>query len=153
MIRVLVNGALGRMGSEVVKKVCAEADLELAAVVDIKEANIALENGSTMTTQTDLVAAIQACAPDVVVDFTRPDVVMENLRKVLKLGVRAVVGTTGFKQADLDELDALAKENNTALLIAPNFALGAVVMMKLRSKVIAENSELWQLAVVQITKA
>ncbi|MBQ1182696.1 MAG: 4-hydroxy-tetrahydrodipicolinate reductase, partial [Phascolarctobacterium sp.] len=84
MIRVLVNGALGRMGSEVVKKVCAEADLKLAAVVDIKEANIALENGSTMTTQTDLVAAIQACAPDVVVDFTRPDVVMENLRKVLK---------------------------------------------------------------------
>ena len=131
MIRVLVNGALGRMGSEVVKKVCAEADLELAAVVDIKEANIALENGSTMTTQTDLVAAIQASSPDVVVDFTRPDVVMENLRKVLKLGVRAVVGTTGFKQADLDELDALAKENNTALLIAPNFALGAVVMMKL----------------------
>ena len=60
MIRVLVNGALGRMGSEVVKKVCAEADLELAAVVDIKEANIALENGSTMTTQTDLVAATQA---------------------------------------------------------------------------------------------
>lgn len=131
MIRVLVNGALGRMGSEVVKKVVSENDLELAAVVDIKEANIALENGTVMTTQTDLEAAIQACSPNVVVDFTRPDVVMDNLRKVLKLGVCAVVGTTGFKQADLDELDALAKENNTALLIAPNFALGAVVMMKL----------------------
>ena len=97
MIRVLVNGALGRMGSEVVKKVCAEADLELAAVVDIKEANIALDNGTTMATQTDLEAAIKASAPDVVVDFTRPDVVMNNLRKILKLGVRAVVGTTGFK--------------------------------------------------------
>ena len=131
MIRVLVNGALGRMGSEVVKKDCAEADLELAAVVDVKEASITLDTGAVMTTQTDLEAAIKASTPDVVVDFTRPDVVMNNLRKVLKLGVRAVVGTTGFKQPDLDELDALAKENNTALLIAPNFALGAVVMMKL----------------------
>jgi dihydrodipicolinate reductase len=57
MIRVLVNGALGRMGSEVVKKVCAEADLELAAVVDVKEASITLDTGAVMTTQTDLEAA------------------------------------------------------------------------------------------------
>ncbi len=131
MIRVLVNGALGRMGSEVCKKVWAEPDLELCNVVDIKDGSVNLGEGVVFGIDTDLEHAIKASAPDVVVDFTRPDVVMDNLRKVLKLGVRAVVGTTGFKQADLDELDALAKENNTALLIAPNFALGAVVMMKL----------------------
>ena len=130
MIKVLVNGALGRMGSEVVKKVTAETDLTVAAVVDIKPGTITVD-GNVYQVNTDLVAAIKETQPDVVVDFTRPDVVMENLRKVLGLGVRAVVGTTGFTDADLQEVDALAKENGTAVLIAPNFALGAVVMMKL----------------------
>ena len=130
MIRVLVNGALGRMGSEVCKKVWAEADLELAAVVDAKEGTVTLGD-SVFGIDTDLEHAIEASKPDVVVDFTRPDVVMNNLRKVLALGVHAVVGTTGFSDADLKEVDELARKNNTSLLIAPNFALGAVVMMKL----------------------
>lgn len=130
MIRVLVNGALGRMGSEVVKKVAAEQDLELAALVDIKTAAVTVD-GNTYNVETDLEKAIDSSRPDVVVDFTRPDVVMNNLRKVLGKGVRAVVGTTGFSEQDLQELDQLALHNNTALLIAPNFALGAVVMMKL----------------------
>ena len=132
MIRVLVNGALGRMGGEVCKKVFAEPDLELVGAVDIKEGTIALGEGVPVST--DLVAAIEATKPQVVVDFTRPDVVMDNLRKMLPLGVHAVVGTTGFKDADLQEVDALARANNTSLLIAPNFALGAVVMMKLACK-------------------
>lgn len=130
MIRVLVNGALGRMGSEVVKKVAAEQDLELAALVDIKTAAVTVD-GNTYNVETDLEKAIDSSRPDVVVDFTRPDVVVNNLRKVLGKGVRAVVGTTGFSEQDLQELDQLALHNNTALLIAPNFALGAVVMMKL----------------------
>lgn len=130
MIRVLVNGALGRMGGEVVKKVCAEQDLEIAAVVDIKAGKIVVED-QVFEVALDLEEAIKETKPDVVVDFTRPDVVMDNLRKVLKAGVHAVVGTTGFSKEDLKELDLLAHENNTALLIAPNFALGAVVMMKL----------------------
>lgn len=130
MIRVLVNGALGRMGSEVCKKVWSEADLELAAVVDAKEGTVTLGD-TVFGIETDLEHAIEASKPDVVVDFTRPDVVMNNLRKVLALGVHAVVGTTGFSYADLKEVDELARKNNTSLLIAPNFALGAVVMMKL----------------------
>lgn len=129
MVRVLVNGALGRMGSEVCKKVYSETDLELVGAVDIKEGVIALGEGVKVTT--DLVAAINEIKPDVVVDFTRPDVVMGNLRKMLPLGVHVVVGTTGFSDADLKEVDELAKAHNTSLLIAPNFALGAVVMMKL----------------------
>lgn len=129
MIKVLVNGALGRMGSEVCKKVYAEADLELVAAVDIKEGVVPLGEG--IPVGTDLVAAIKAAQPDVVVDFTRPNVVMGNLRTMLPLGVHAVVGTTGFTDENLRELDELARANNTSLLIAPNFALGAVVMMKL----------------------
>lgn len=130
MIKVLVNGALGRMGSEVCKKVVAEADLELAGVVDIKAGTVANGEGC-LTVMTDLKEALAVCKPDVVVDFTRPDAVMNNLRTILPTGARAVVGTTGFSHADLAEVDALAKKHSTALLVAPNFALGAVVMMKL----------------------
>ena len=67
MIRVLVNGALGRMGSEVCKKVYSEADLELVGAVDIKEGTVQLGDGVKVTT--DLVAAIEAAKPDVVVDL------------------------------------------------------------------------------------
>ena len=99
MIRVLVNGALGRMSSEVCKKVYSEADLELVGAVDIKEGLVALGDGVKVTT--DLLAAINETKPDVVVDFTRPDVVMGSLRKMLPLGVHVVVGTTGFSNDDL----------------------------------------------------
>ena len=117
MIKVLVNGALGRMGSEVVKTVLEQEDMELVAAVDAFGADkmIPVKNGNQMA----------------VVDFTRPDVVMASLRTVLSAGVRAVVGTTGFSEADLAELDELAKANNTGILIAPNFALGAILMIKL----------------------
>lgn len=131
MIRVLVNGALGRMGGEVCKKVWAEPDLDLVDVVDIKDGQVALDGGVVFGINTDLVKAIENVRPDVVVDFTRPNVVMDNLRKMLPLGVHAVVGTTGFSDTDLQEVDQLARAHNTAVLIAPNFALGAVVMMKL----------------------
>ena len=87
--------------------------------------------GDGVKVTTDLLAAINETKPDVVVDFTRPDVVMGSLRKMLPLGVHVVVGTTGFSNDDLKEVDELAKAHNTGLLIAPNFALGAVVMMKL----------------------
>ena len=74
---------------------------------------------------------LPAPVPDVVVDFTRPDVVMDNLRKIISMGVNAVVGTTGFTKENLEEIDKLASEKGVGVLIAPNFALGAVVMIKL----------------------
>lgn len=131
MIKVLVAGALGRMGTEVCKKVCSEEGLELVGGVDMRATTITPAEGVSVEVSTDLEAAVTALEPDVIVDFTRPNVVMGNLRKVLPLGVHCVVGTTGFKAEDLQEVDALAKAHNTGILIAPNFALGAVVMMKL----------------------
>lgn len=133
MIKVLVNGALGRMGSEVVKTVLEQEEMELVAAVDAFGADkmIPVKNGNQMAVATDLKAKLMVVKPDVVVDFTRPDVVMASLRTVLSAGVRAVVGTTGFSEADLAELDELAKANNTGILIAPNFALGAILMIKL----------------------
>lgn len=78
MIKVLVNGALGRMGSEVVKTVLEQEDMELVAAVDAFGADkmILVKNGNQMAVATDLKAKLMVVKPDVVVDFTRPDVVM-----------------------------------------------------------------------------
>lgn len=129
MIRILVNGALGRMGSEVVRTVLKQNDMELVSAVDImaKDKNV---DGTNLSFDTDLQDALTRVKPDIVIDFTRPDVVMDNLRIILQAGVYAVVGTTGFSKADLTELEELAKSNDTGILVAPNFALGAILMMK-----------------------
>lgn len=127
--RILVNGALGRMGSEVVRTVLKQSDMKLVAAVDIMAKDKTVE-GTDLIFDTDLDSALRNTKPDIVVDFTRPDVVMKNLRTILNAGVCAVVGTTGFSQSDMAELDDLAKKNNSGILIAPNFALGAILMMK-----------------------
>ncbi|XOQ52754.1 MAG: 4-hydroxy-tetrahydrodipicolinate reductase [Succiniclasticum sp.] len=133
MIRVLVNGALGRMGSEVVKAVFHAEDMTLVGGVDPSGAGrkLLLPDGTEGALFTDLTKALAETRPDVVVDFTRPAVVMDSLRIILGKGVRAVVGTTGFTDERLAEVKSLAEANHTAALIAPNFSLGAVVMIKL----------------------
>lgn len=129
MLKILVNGALGKMGSEVVKAVNSAEDLQLVAVVDPKLDGV--PQPEDVLAGTDLAAVIAQTSPDVVVDFTRPDIVMENLRTILRSGAHAVVGTTGFSAENLQELRSLAEKYHTSLLIAPNFALGAILMMKM----------------------
>ncbi|MCQ2363728.1 MAG: 4-hydroxy-tetrahydrodipicolinate reductase [Acidaminococcaceae bacterium] len=128
-MKIVVNGALGRMGSQVVQQVLQEKDMELAGVVDVAQGQ-----AGGLTVSNDLLQTIGQTAPDVVVDFTKPAVVMDTLRRILPSKVRVVVGTTGFSEQDLAEVDRLARENGTAVMIAPNFALGAVVMMKLAAE-------------------
>ncbi|MDT7544051.1 MAG: 4-hydroxy-tetrahydrodipicolinate reductase [Actinomycetota bacterium] len=112
MTRVAVLGAAGRMGSEVVRAVEAADDLELAGAYDVGDA---IELGDV----------------DVAVDFTHPDAVMTNLRACIDAGVHAVVGTTGFDEARLDELRGwLADAPSVGVLVAPNFGVAAVLMMQ-----------------------
>ena len=135
MSKVLVNGALGRMGSEVVRAVNNAADLELVGGVDVHGAGKTVPGKQdALPVYTDLAEALAATKPDVVVDFTRPDAVMGGLRLILQAGIHAVVGTTGFTPERLAEVKQLAEAHHTAALIAPNFALGAVVMMKLAAE-------------------
>ncbi len=131
-MKILVNGALGKMGSIVVATVLKQKDMELTGVVNPHGAGKTA--GGLDVTET-LASAFAKVKPDIVVDFTRPDVVMDNLRETLAAGVNAVVGTTGFSQEDLKELDELAKQKKVGILVAPNFAMGAVLMMKLASEV------------------
>ncbi len=114
-VRVGVLGARGRMGAEVCRAVDGAADMELVAQVDVGDA----------------LQDIADVGASVVVDFTHPDVVMDNLRFCVDNGIRAVVGTSGFGPDRLETLASwLAPHPSTGVLIAPNFALGAVLSMK-----------------------
>ncbi|GAB2807561.1 4-hydroxy-tetrahydrodipicolinate reductase [Actinocorallia aurea] len=117
MIKVGVLGGRGRMGAEVVKAVEGAADMELVAVVD----------------QGDSLDALQGA--EVVVDFTHPGVVMGNLEYLIGHGIHAVVGTSGFEPERVEQIRRWQSENagqtqpGAKVLIAPNFGVGAVLMM------------------------
>lgn len=131
MIRVLVCGAGGRMGNEVVRAVTAADGMEIVAAVDPGASGHRIETGPghVVECREGLIAAIAESRPDVMVDFTHPTVVEGNLRVALPLGLDCVVGTTGLSEEKLAELAELAPEG-TALFFAPNFAIGAVLMMQ-----------------------
>jgi 4-hydroxy-tetrahydrodipicolinate reductase len=114
-MRVGVLGAKGKVGSTVAAAVQAADDLTLSAEVDA---------GDPLSMLTD-------SRTEVVIDFTHPDVVMENLKFVIDNGIHAVVGTTGFTDERLAQVQSwLADSPTTAVLIAPNFAIGAVLSMR-----------------------
>jgi 4-hydroxy-tetrahydrodipicolinate reductase len=127
MIRVLVAGAAGKMGQEVVRAVTAADGMEVVALVDPRAVGSPSECG--LPVESDLTRALVDSEPDVMVDFTHPVSVEANLRIAMEKGVDCVVGTTGLTQDSLDEAVAIAPEGTT-LFFAPNFAIGAVLMMR-----------------------
>ena len=113
MIKVAVLGAKGRMGSEVVKAVEGASDMQLHASVDLG----------------DPIANV--IGADVVVDFTNPDGVMQNLEFLINNDINVVVGTTGFDAGKIAKVEGwLASHPKVGVFIAPNFAIGAVLMME-----------------------
>ena len=131
MINVGVTGALGKMGSEVVKTVINnnEQKGEMTLVMAVDKFRTGENVFGDVVIESDLDRALEANKPDVVVDFTLPSAVFENTKKYLKAKVKPVIGTTGLTAAQIEELKELSKENNTGCIIAPNFAVGAVLMM------------------------
>ena len=141
MIKILVNGASGRMGRAMSGKILQEQDMEIVAAVDVKGAgaDIGTITGNPATgvlVEDDLEAAIKRAQPQVMLDFTNPQAVMKNLRTALNSGVACVVGTTGLSEADLQEVDALAKANKTSIFVASNFAISAVLMMRFAAEAV-----------------
>jgi 4-hydroxy-tetrahydrodipicolinate reductase len=131
MIRVLVTGAAGRMGREVVRAVSAADGMEVVSAVDPGAEGTAIEtgtDGATIVCSAELTDAIEESHPDVMVDFTHPSVVEANLRIALARDIDCVVGTTGLTESRLIEIAETAGPH-TALFSAPNFAIGAVLMM------------------------
>ena len=119
MIKVGVLGARGRMGAEVVKAVEKSSDCRLVAALDLG----------------DSLDQLISSGAQVVVDFTTPDSVMANLEFLIAHRIHAVVGTTGFDDARMAKLNSLsAAHPEVGVLIAPNFAIGAVLMMEFAAK-------------------
>jgi 4-hydroxy-tetrahydrodipicolinate reductase len=114
------------MGREVVRAVAAEPDMTVSAAVDRAPSET---DGVPVTS--DLAAALRAeVRPQVMVDFTVPEAALPNIRAALEAGVIPLVGTTGLSPTDLDEVRGLCEKHATAALVAPNFALGAVLLMR-----------------------
>ena len=115
MIKVFVNGGTGKMGSETIRAISNEPDL------------ILLGSGNSKDSLSD---PLKSLTPEVVVDFTHPSCVKKNAQAILEHGVCAVIGTTGLTATDLEELHQLALKQQKGVLVCPNFAIGAILMMK-----------------------
>lgn len=140
MQKVLVCGAGGKMGVETVKAVLKDEALEFVGGVDLGRAG---EDAGTVAgvgllnlpLYKSLSDGLAQAKPDVVVDFTNPAVIFDNAKTILNAGVHAVIGTTGLTATQRDELDALGRKTGGNCLVAPNFSLGAVMMMKVSAEI------------------
>lgn len=130
MTRVAVFGSRGRMGAEVCRTVESAPDLDLVAAIDLGDDRAPAETA------------------EVIVDFTHPGTVMDNLSWCIDHGIHAVVGTTGFTDQHFDLLRArLSEHDGVGVLIAPNFSIGAVLMMRFAEQAAAfyESAEIIEL--------
>lgn len=126
MIRVAVFGAAGRMGREVCRAVADADGLDLVAAIDPHHVGSLVE-GVTVEGGPD---GLAAAAAEVAIDFTQPDAVVGNATWCLRHGIHVVIGTTGLGDDDLARLRTLANGGEANAVVAPNFAIGAVLMMR-----------------------
>ena len=143
-IPVIVNGAAGKMGREVIKAVAQASDLILMGAIDTTPEHQGKDAGELaglseplevpITNQLEpmlgYVAGERQMQPGVLVDFTHPDVVYNNIRSEIAYGIRPVVGTTGLSPAQLEELADFAEKASTGCLIIPNFSIGMVLLQE-----------------------
>ena len=140
-IPVVVNGALGKMGREVIKAVSQAEDMILIGAIDRNPDYLgqdigeiagcgALEVPVLSDLQSVLVLATQEKIQGVMVDFTHPDSVYENTRSAIAYGVRPVVGTTGLSDEQLQDLAEFAEKASTGALVIPNFSIGMVLLQQ-----------------------
>jgi 4-hydroxy-tetrahydrodipicolinate reductase len=133
-IKVVVYGASGRVGQEVVKAVCQEPETQLVGAVELEVSDdyLTLPDGSgTVPFSSDLASILSSCQPDVVVDFTIAKATMPAVRTAAEHSVNMVIGTTGLSADDINEIERLAVAHQIGVVVAPNFALGAVLMIHL----------------------
>ncbi|MBF2013696.1 MAG: 4-hydroxy-tetrahydrodipicolinate reductase [Rivularia sp. T60_A2020_040] len=142
LIPVVVNGAAGKMGREVIKAVAQAPDMNLVGAIDTSPEHQNKDAGELaglseplevpITNQMEpmLAFAAQEREPGVVVDFTHPDSVYDNIRSAIAYGVRPVVGTTGLSPEQIQDLANFADKASTGCLIIPNFSIGMVLLQQ-----------------------
>ncbi|MDR7072521.1 4-hydroxy-tetrahydrodipicolinate reductase [Fictibacillus barbaricus] len=135
-IKIILAGPRGKMGQEALKMIDQTPHFELVAAIDSKNDGMQVKDlagcPSSMNAPVydDAENCIQSVEADVLIDLTRPDIGKKHLEMALNHGLRTVIGTTGFSSEDLERLTELAHEKKTGAIIAPNFAIGAILMMK-----------------------
>ncbi len=138
-IRVVVHGAQGKMGREVVRAVWREPGVELVGAVELNPDSDCLllpDGKGSVPFSSDLENILERCQPDVLIDFTIALAAMPTARTAASRGVNLVIGTTGLSAEDLNEIDHLATANKIGAVVAPTFALGAILLIHL-SKICA----------------
>lgn len=128
VIKVAIAGPRGRMGREAVTTIISNTEFLLVAVLDSKKEEAFL--GDHIPIFTSLNDLIYETEPDVLIDLTVPSAVYEHTMIALDNGVRPVIGTTGFTDLQLEDIRNKVAEKNVGCIIAPNFSVGAVLMMK-----------------------
>lgn len=130
-IRVVVTGALGKMGQVILTTVSRQPDMEAVGGVDLNPPVecLSLPSGVLVPIGGDLAAMIERVQPQVVVDFSHASATPALARVALSHGVSLVVGTSGLAPSDLQEMKQLSQKNGVGAVVAPNFSLGAVLMM------------------------
>jgi 4-hydroxy-tetrahydrodipicolinate reductase len=131
-IRVVIQGASGNMGRQVISAVCRAPGMQVVGAIELKPAGSQLklpEDNGSVPISADAASLLESCQPDVLVDFSIASATMPTVRTAIEHGVRPVIGTSGLSAADLAEIDRLALAGNIGAVIAPNFALGAVLMI------------------------
>ncbi|MDP6633154.1 MAG: 4-hydroxy-tetrahydrodipicolinate reductase [Dehalococcoidales bacterium] len=142
-IRVVVHGALGKLGREVVNGLCLDPEAQLVGAVDLKATGGHLslpDESGTVPISADLRDILSKCQADVLADFTIAKATMPAARLAAEKGINLVIATTGLSAGDRSELEGLAASNKIGIVMAPNFALGAVLMIHL-SKIAARYME------------
>jgi len=122
------------MGREVVNAVCRESELQLVGAIELQvsEEHLALpDNSGTVPFSSNLGYILTSCQPDVLVDFTTPRATMPTVRIATEQGVNLVIGTTGLTADEISEIGQLAQAHQVGAIVAPNFALGAILMIHL----------------------
>jgi 4-hydroxy-tetrahydrodipicolinate reductase len=132
-VRVAVAGAAGRMGRTVVRAVHEDPETELVAAIDVqsagRDAGELAGLGTLGIPVSGEIAVVEAAQADVLVDFTRAASAHDNATRALRAGISPVIGTTGLSREQEAEIASLASEAKLGAFIAPNFSIGAVLMM------------------------
>ena len=129
MIDVLLTGAAGKMGALSAATIAAQGDLRLVALVDPRKGD-----GGEVAWFDDVPSALALTSPAVALEFSVPAAVFENSAALLEAGVPTVVGATGLSDDEVAVLSAKAEASGAGLVMVPNFALGAVLLMKFASE-------------------
>jgi 4-hydroxy-tetrahydrodipicolinate reductase len=130
--KVVISGITGKMGIEAVAAVCREDDLELVGGTCAKNRGATMETpAGEIALSTDLEALLEQTHPQVMLDLTNAAVAMDAAAKAAARKINIVMGASGFSDVQLQQLEVLANDNGIGIIVAPNFALGAIVLKKL----------------------